>query len=206
MSQSIVDTRSSAMSVLSTPARLMVRPFRGYEELASTAAGGGKAGGRALLGGLRFLFFLGAFVSLTATGRLAPAELVSAMLSFAYAPIVHAIAVGLAARFVAPEIRPARVFALYAEGYGPWFLFMLLVAGGSLFAPSPARVLSAVAGWMILGTVGWSIVLTFACFRSGLGLSRKRAAVATSLHYLVVTGLILGYYVAAGQLLPILQR
>lgn len=191
------------MSVLSTPALLMLRPFRGYEELARAAEGEGQP--RALVGGLRLLFVLGAFVSLTATGRLVPAELVSAMFSFAYAPIVHAIAVGLAARLVAPRLRPARVFALYAEGYGPWFFFFVLVAGGALFSPSPARLLGAVGVWMLLGTVLWSAVLTFACFRSGLGLSRPRAAVATFLHYLVLTGLILGYYVAAGQLLPILR-
>ena len=192
------------MSVLSTPARLMVRPFRGYEELAGAAKGDGQP--RALVGGLRFLFVLGAFVSVTATGRLSPTELLSAMLSFAYAPVVHAIAVGLAARVVAPQVRLARVFALYAEGYGPWCFFLMLVAGGALFAPSPARLLGAVGVWMLLGTVLWSMVLTFACFRSGLGLSRQRAAVATSLHYVILTALILGYYVAAGQLLPILRR
>lgn len=165
-----------------------------------------REGRRALVGALRFLFVLGAFVSITATGRLAPGELLSAMVSFAYAPVVHAISVGLAARAVAPRLRSVRVFALYAEGYGPWCLFLLLVAGGALFAPSPARLLGAVGGWMLLGAVLWSIVLTFACFRSGLGLSRARAAAATGLHYLVLTGLVLGYYVAAGQLLPILPR
>jgi len=191
------------MSALSTPARLMLRPFRGYAELAGIEE---REGRRALLGALRFLFVLGAFVSITATGRLAPTELLSAMLSFAYAPVVHVIAVGLAARVFAPRLRPVRVFALYAEGYGPWFLFFLLIAGGSLFAPSPARLLGAAGGWLLVGTVLWSIVLTFACFRSGLALSRGRAAAATALHYFILSGLILGYYVAAGQLLPILQR
>jgi hypothetical protein len=192
------------MSVLSTPAHLMVRPFRVYAEIANAPEGDGAP--RAWVGGLRFLFVLGAFVAFTATGRLAPAELFSAMLSFSYAPIVHAVAIGLAARVVAPQLGTTRVFALYAEGYGPWFLFFLLIAGGSLFAPSPARTLTQAGGWLLLGTVLWSIVLTFACFRSGLALSRAHAAAATLLHYVVITALILGYYVAAGQLLPILPR
>jgi hypothetical protein len=128
------------------------------------------------------------------------------MLSFSYMPIVHLIAIALATRVVAPRVPSVRAVALYAEGYGPWFLFMLLVAGGSLFAPSPARVLSSVGGWMLLGTVLWSIVITFACFRSALGLSWQRSLAATSLHYVIITGLVLGYYVAAGQLLPILPR
>ncbi len=186
------------------PARLMVRPFRGYEQLASAAEG--EAQPRVIVSALRFLFILGAFVTVTATGRLVPTEIVSAMVSFAYLPLIHAIAVALAARAVAPLRSPARVFALYAEGYGPWFFFLLLVAGGSLFAPSPAGLLAATSGWLLLGAVLWSAVLTFACFRSGLGLSRARATAATALHYLVITSLILGYYVAAGQLLPILQR
>jgi hypothetical protein len=192
------------MSMLSTPARLMVRPFRVYAEIAGAAEGEGRPS--ALLGGLRFLFVFGAFVSFTATGRMTPAELVSGMLSFAYAPIIHAMAFGLAARAVAPHVPPARAFALYAEGYGPWFTFLLLVAGGSLFAPSPARLLGAVGGWMLLGTILWSVVLTFACFRSGLAVSRARATAGTSLHYLVITVIVLGYYVGAGQLLPILQE
>jgi hypothetical protein len=191
------------MSAISTPVRLMVRPFRGYADLAN-AEGDGRPG--VVLGMARFLFVFGAFVSLTATGRLAPVELVSGMISFAYVPVVHAIAVAVATRSVAREVRVTRAFALYAEGYGPWYVLMLVVAGESLFAPTPARALSATGGWMLLVALIWSGVLTFACFRSGLALSRRRAATATALHYVVVVGLILGYFLAAGQLLPIVPR
>lgn len=190
------------MFAFSTPARLMVRPFRGYAELALVEEGAGRP---TLAGGmLRFLFVFGAFVSLTATGRLAPVELVSAMISFSYVPVVHFIAVGVATRSVAREVKVTRAFALYAEGYGPWFGFLLVIAGSALFAPSPARVLAAIAPWLFLGALAWSGVLTFACFRSGLGLSRRRAGAATALHYVVIAGLVLGYYIAAGQLLPII--
>lgn len=192
------------MLALSTPARLMVRPFRGYADLAKAADGHGRP---TVVGGMaRFLFVFGAFVSLTATGRLAPVELVSAMISFAYVPVVHGIAVAIATRSVAREVPIARAFALYADGYGPWFLLLIIVAGGSLFAPAPASLLSTVSGWLILGTLVWSGVLTFACFRSGLALSRRRAATATALHYVIVAGLVLGYFLAAGQLLPIVPR
>jgi hypothetical protein len=154
----------------------------------------------------RFLFVFGAFVALTATGRLSPIELVSAMISFAYVPVVHFVAVAVATRSVAREVKATRAFALYAEGYGPWFGLLLLLAGGLLFAPSPARLLSTMTAGLVLATIAWSVVLTFACFRSGLGLSRRRAATATALHYVVVIGLIVGYYIAAGQLLPIVPR
>lgn len=192
------------MLAFSTPARLMVRPFRAYAALARAEEGHGRP---TVTGGMaRLLFVLGAFVSLTATGRLAPVELASAMISFAYVPIVHAIAVGVATRSVAREIPVARAYALYAEGYGPWFLLLLVVAAGSLFAPAPARLLTAVGGWMMLAALLWGGVLTFACFRSALGLSRRRAATATALHYVIVTGLVVGYFLAAGQLLPIVPR
>ncbi|MDB4938218.1 MAG: hypothetical protein JWP87_5190 [Labilithrix sp.] len=181
-----------------------MRPFRGYAELANADEGEGRP---SVVAGLaRFVFVFGAFVSLTATGRLAPIELVSGMVSFAYVPVVHAIAVAVATRSVAREVRVTRAFALYAEGYGPWYLLMLLVAGGSLFAPAPARLLASVGGWMLLVALLWGGVLTFACFRSGLALSRRRAATATALHYVIVAGLVLGYFLAAGQLLPILPR
>ena len=182
----------------------MVRPFRGYAELARAQEGAGRP--TVVVGMARFLFVFGSFVSLTATGRLAPNELLSGMISFAYVPVVHGIALGIATRSVAREVRLARAFALYAEGYGPWFLLMLLVAGGSLFAPAPARLLSSVSGAMLIAATAWSGVLTFACFRSGLGLSRRRAATATALHYVIVVGLVLLYFLAAGQLLPIVPR
>jgi len=192
------------MSVFSAPARLLTSPFRGYADLANAEEGDGRptvAGGM-----LRFLFVFGAFVSLTATGRLAPFELVSGIISFSYVPVLHAIAVAIALRVVAPEIRFARAFALYAEGYGPWFLFMLAIAGGSLFAPDPARLLAAAIGWMLLIALLWGALLTYACFRSGLALSRQRAAGATAVHFAVVAVLVLGFFLAAGQLLPIIPR
>lgn len=191
------------MTLLSTPAQLMVRPFRGYAELARIQ---GEGRPDALFGVLRFLFVVGAYVSLTATGRLAPNELLSGMISFAYVPIVHGLSVCAATRAVTKDVPLRRAFALYMESYGPWFLLMIAVAGGSFFAPSPARLLSATGGWLVLAAVAWSAVLTLACFRSGMALSWKRAAAATFLHYLLVVGLILSYFLAAGQLLPILRR
>jgi hypothetical protein len=190
--------------MLSTPARLMVRPFRGYAELAQSNEGHGAP--TVVVGVTRFLFVFGAFVSLTATGRLAPFELGSAMLSFGYVPVVQAVALGVATQLVAREVRIGRAVALYAEGYGPWFLLMLLVAGGSLLAPAPASLLATAGGVLMLGAIVWSGVLTFACFRSGLGLSRRKSVLATAVHHLMVTGLVLGYFLIAGQLWPILPR
>jgi hypothetical protein len=91
------------MSVFSAPARLLVSPFRGYAELANADEGDGRptvAGGM-----IRFLFVFGAFVSVTATGRFAPFELVSGIISFSYVPVLHATAV-LRSRDGALRARP----------------------------------------------------------------------------------------------------
>jgi hypothetical protein len=189
------------MSLFSTPALLMARPFRGYAEL---AAEDGEARPAVTRGMFRFLFVFGAFVALTATGRLAPMELGSAMISFAYVPVVHAAAAALALRVVAPPMPLSRALALYTESYGPWFLFVLLIAGGTIFAPEPVRLLSVAFAGLALGGIAWSGLLTYACFRSGLGLSRLRAAAALAIHHVIILGLYLLYFLAAGQLLPIL--
>lgn len=182
----------------------MLRPFRAYEELANAAEGEGRPS--LVVGMARLLFVLGAFVSLTATGRLSVFELFSGMISFAYVPIVHLVSLAVALRIVAREVSVKRAYALYAEGYGPWFLFMFLVAGGSLFLAEPARLLSLASGLLLLSTFVWGGVLTFACFRSGLALPRWRAVLAVVFHYLVVTALVLLFFLAAGQLLPIIPR
>jgi hypothetical protein len=188
------------MLPLSPVAYLMVRPFRGYERIARAE---GDDAPTVIAGVARLLFVVGAFVALGATGRLAPLEVVGGMLSFAYVPIVHAVALYAALRLFARHVSLARAYALYCEGQGPWLLLMCAAAGVCLFAPEPARLLGAVAAAMWIA-YAWGIVLTFACLRRGLGLSRLRSLGATFVFYLVVHIVVLGYFLAAGQLRPIL--
>ena len=181
----------------------MLRPFRGYEELATADEEHGRPS--VVVGMARLAFMIGAFVALTATGRLAPFELVSGMISFAYVPVVHVVAVAAAMRLVAPDVSVKRAYALYAEGYGPWFVLMLAIAGGSLFVHEPARIgITTVMQPTGYAVFAWGGLITYACFRSGLGLSRGRAALAMLVHYVVITTCVLGFFLLAGQLLPIL--
>jgi len=180
--------------------RVMVRPFRGYAEL---AAAEGQDAPSIVTGVARLLFVIGAFVSITATGRLAPAELFGGALSFSYAPVVQVLALAAALRVFAPTVRLGRAFALYLEGHGPWLLLFCIVSGACLFAPSPARLLPLFMP-AVLVVLAWGYVLTFACLRSGLGLTRARALGATALFVLLVDGLVLTYFLAAGQLRPII--
>ncbi|MDB4946567.1 MAG: hypothetical protein JWP97_6101 [Labilithrix sp.] len=182
----------------------MLRPFRTYAALARADDEHGRP--TVVVGMARLAFVTGAFVALTATGRLAPFELVSGMISFAYVPVLHFLSVAAATRLADRRIDPRRAYALYAEGYGPWFLLMLGIVGGSLFVHQPARLLSRGSSLLMLATFAWSGTLTFACFRAGLGMTRRRAALALVVHYLVVTALVLAFFLLAGQLLPILPR
>ena len=182
---------------LSAAARVLVRPFRGYEALAKDAP-------TITEGALRLLFVIGAVVAVTATGRLAPLELVVAMGSFAYVPIVQLVALSVPLRAVARQTSIKRAFALYLAGHGPAIVVLLVIAFVALLAPaeSTAAVLLRVVPLLVLAMLLWGSFMTYACFRSGLGLSRLRAGIGVALHFVVVVAVVVGYFLAMGQLGP----
>lgn len=187
----------------SIAARLLFRPFRTYTALAE----GPVEEAPTILGGVaRLLFVIGAFVAITATGRLAPFELVVAMGSYAYVPIAQLVALGFALRIVAREVPVHRAFAFHLAGHAPWFLTLLGIAAVCILAPSPAAVLFAVVPKAIPITLGWSGILTYACLRQGLGLPRLRAALATAIYATTLTSIVLGYYLSMGQLGPLFKH
>ncbi|MBX3225923.1 MAG: hypothetical protein KIT84_29895 [Labilithrix sp.] len=181
------------------PLLLMTRPFRGYRALAEEPAQASLP-----LGAGRFLLVMGAMVSVSATGRFAPAELVLAMVSFAWLPLVHAISLALVVRVFARAAPWRRALAFYLEGVGPWLLLFLFFTGTVLFAPHPERPAFLFFGPMLLGAAIWSMVLSYAMFRAGLGLARRAAAFANVTFWVTNHVLILGYFLAVGQLWPIL--
>lgn len=183
---------------LATPVRLMIRPFRVYRELARGEAPS------YLIGAARLLFSIGAFVSITATGRLAPLETLSATVAFSWLPLSHAIATAVTLRVLARNVSFARAYGLFLEGVGPWLLVFSFLSGACLFAPQPARpVFSLLFPLLVVGSV-WSVVILFALFRAALEMPRARAALATALFYVVMLGFVIGYYFAMGQLWPVL--
>lgn len=190
----------------SDEARVMVRPFRAYADLA--AAGDDRAVTTAAARALFFLFVCGAFVSLITAGRLVAFHVVSTMVFWSFIPVVQAAVFLVTLRLVVPEKpRDASSLALYFAGHGPWMLFFVLIAGACLFAPDVSRTLT----WMLqkgilpllfLGTIVWSAVLTYACFRAALALPRARAARATAVFYAAFTVVIIGYYLAMNEIQP----
>ena len=179
--------------------RLMTRPFRGYRELAEA-----EAPPSIVIGAARFLLVVGAFVAITATGRLAPFETLSAMFSFAWLPVSHVIALTVVLRTFAPTVPFRRAYGLFLESLGPWLLVFLLIAGACLFAPRPAGPVSVILGPLIVVATIWSFVLVVALFREALGITRVRTALAAITFYVVMVSVVVGYYFAAGQLWPIL--
>lgn len=188
---------------LGISARVLVRPFRTYASIRDATLDESPT----LVGGaLRLLFVIGAFVAFTATGRLAPFELVVAMGSYAYVPIAQFVALSIAVRAVTRKVPLRRAFALYLVGHGPWFLMLLGIAAACLLAPAPATVLFAVLPKAIPLTFLWSGILTFACMKRGLGFSGGRAAVCLLIYLVSLPLLVLGYFVAMGQLVPLFRH
>src|SRR5690606_17662882 len=137
-------------------------------------------------------------------GRFAPMETLLAMVSFSWIPIAQAVGVAATTRAFAPGVPFRRAYALYLESLGPWLLVFLFVSGACLFAPQPARPVFVLLGPAVVIATTWSLVLVFALFRAGLSLGRLRAALATATFFVIIHVFVLGYYLAAGQLWPIL--
>jgi hypothetical protein len=183
----------------------MAHPFARYAELASIddAEALGLARSRPLL----LLGAIGAVVSLTSAGRLVAAHVVFTMLFWAFLPALQALAMAAATRLVAREIPLGRALGLQFVGHGPWLFFLLLLAAVPLFAPNVYAAFTSllrvgVLPGALVVALGWAGVLTYACFREGLGLSRRRAAGGTAAYYLAYFGAIVGYYFLTNQLQP----
>lgn len=191
--------------IWSDDARLIRRPFLTYGELAQEEdpRPWRTALGRALL----LLLVIGAFVSITSAGRLVAFHVVGTMAFWSFLPLVQGLVFAGTASLVAPRFDVKAALALHSRGYAPWHLFLLAVSGVCLFAPDVAAALlgllrSGVLPGLLALTWATSGLLTFACFRSGMGLARGRALAATGLYYLGYVVAIVSYYLAMNQIQP----
>lgn len=190
--------------LFSDEARAMIRPRRTYSALARSD----EWDGRMLAAKVAMLeLALGGFVSLTSAGRLVAAHVAMTAIFWVFLPMWQVVAVAVALRVVAPKTTLVRALCLYFVGHGPWLAFLLVISGVCIFAPNVyAAMMSLVTTGalpaLLLVAFVWGGVLTWALFRSGLALSRLRAAAATAIFYVVFIGAIAGYYFAADQILP----
>lgn len=188
--------------MLSPAGLLLVRPFRGYSELAEQSGQDAPT----VVGGLaRLAFVVGAFVAVTATGRLVPVEHVVATGSFAWVPLVQLVALSVAVRAVARGVSLRRAFSLHLAGQGPAMVVLLVIAFGCFVLPADAtaRILLRSVPPLLLAALSWGAVLRYACFRRGLALSRARAGAATAIYTFVLVTVVVAYFLAMGQLRPL---
>jgi hypothetical protein len=193
------------MTTWSDDARVMVRPFRVYGELASAEASAGFR--RVIERALFLMFVIGAFVSWTSAGRLVAFHLASTMIFWSFIPAIQAVVFAGVLRVVAPGTGVARALVLYFTGHGPWFFLLTSIAGVCLFVPDVYAAMIWLLGHgvlpgLLLGTWIWSGLLTFACFRAGVGLSRRRGGIATALFYAGFVGAIVSYYLLMNAIQP----
>ncbi len=154
------------------------------------------------------LLTLGVFVSLTTAGRLAPAHLVGTALAWAFLPALQLAALAAALRAGGSRAPLAPAFSRYLAGHGPWFLWLLSLAGVCLVAPDAWRAFRALLSTgalplSLVATLAWGAVIQAALLSAACA-TRARAALATAVFYVTLGGSIALWYVATGSLLPVL--
>ncbi len=125
-------------------------------------------------GPLRLLLFLGAAVSLIASGTLNLRLLVDGAISFAFVPAIQLAALALVWN-IAP--RPSSGFAAVVDrffaGHTPWLVWLVVVA--AVCAVVPPRDLSPWMWPLVFGNIlpiAWSIWIDFHFFRNAAQPSR----------------------------------
>lgn len=150
---------------------------------------------------------LGLFVSISTTGRVVPAQVAGTLLAWLFAPLVQALAVLFVGAVFLKGVSRARLLDLYFAGHAPWLLVMWVASGIVVVPPNPTAIFffllaKGIAPALFVITFVWGIVLNVAMFRAGLGLSRGKTALATTLFYVLFVGQVVGYYLASDAIQP----
>ena len=185
--------------------RVMLRPERTYRRLADEVNATEDAGTPfwcAFKRPLFAAFMLGAFASLTASGRLNALLVIDGMIFWSFVPLLQALAMTCLVLVLARRRFPtARAIDLFFIGHGPLYLWFLAISGSCLFIPAQQIFLWPIqSGWIMPATLlivwGWSNLTTFGFLRGALRLSTVRAAVALLVYNLFVWGVIISYLFA----------
>jgi hypothetical protein len=155
----------------------------------------------------RLMLTLGLFVSISTTGRVVPSQVAATMVAWLFTPLLQAFSVLFVARVFGRDSSRARVLDLYFAGHGPWLVLMWIAAGIVVVPPNPTEIFFFLLGkgilpGLVLGAFVWGVVLNVAMFRSGLGLSRGKTALATALFYVLFIGQVVGYYLVNDAIQP----
>lgn len=187
---------------------MTIRPFNGYRRLAAEGPPDGRWWWLMARRPLFVLLILGTFVSFTTAGRLVPAHIVFTVLFWVFLPAYQTIAAASVARLFASSVPVSWAVDLFFVGHLPWLLLLTWVSGLCLFAPGVYDAFSALLTTGVLPGLGvlvvlWSMLLTAAWLRAGLGASWPRTLLGSLAYYGGQGGLLVGWYVATYQLQPI---
>jgi hypothetical protein len=173
----------------------MARPFRAYAELGERADEDLASPFERIV---RFLLVLGAFIAVSTAGRLVPFHVASTFVTWAFVPALQSFAVAIATHVTLGRPYIRRAIGLYFAGHGPWLVLAILVSFACILAPSPQRLIVALPFGIVIAFV-YGAVLTTATFVSGMGMGKRRGAIATLVFYLAWFFSLAVWYVAIGQ-------
>ena len=197
------------VAIWSNEVEVMFRPTRTYQRLAEEVDATG-AGTSALWSAIRrplfAAFMIGAFTSFTTSGQLNAFLILDGMLFWSFAPLLQLlIMAALVFVFARRRLPAAKAIDLFFIGHGPWFLWLLAIAGSCLFIPAKQIFLWPVmSGWLmpvsLLAVWAWSNVTTFGFLRGALNLTIARAATVLLVYGMLLLVIISSYFFAVESL------
>ena len=199
------------MAIWAAEARVLVRPFRAYGLLRASNV---DAGASDLVIALRrpfaWLLSMGAFVSLSGAGRLVFFHQLFGMAAWIFVPLLQMLWLMIALSAVSKRDRGPRSIDLFFAGEAHWFLLLFLLTGVCLFLPDAWRAFQWLFQTQILPIAVllaciWSVVVTFAFFRSGLAWTRAQSFKGLGIYYGGFASTIVCYYLLMGQLIPLIR-
>lgn len=192
--------------VASDELRVMLRPFATFRALAQR-----DSRARWWPRPLQTLLVIGAFVSATTAGRFVAWHVLFVMGAWAFLPGLQLLWLRIVGQRWGRGSSFARSAHLFFAGQGGWLLVLLLIVALVTLAPGVADAIDG-ARWIPVMGVGvlfalfHGFVVSFAFFREVWGLTRRAALAASGMYYLGLAMSIVAYYLAMGQLLPIVTR
>lgn len=189
-------------------ARLLGAPFRTYHVLARGDARSAEGGWtRVLLQVALCAAIAGTATAAAATGRISWSLALSGTACWlpliALQLITAACVILPVSRRAPPSPRLRRagfLFFLFFRGHAPWSLWVLAACAFMFTAPTLASDDIIMATGLV--PLAWTAVLVYAYFREVLGLRRRAAVIATLVHQLLTTAVIVAYVAWAVQLWP----
>ena len=196
-------------AIWSDEVEVMLRPTRTYRRLAEDVDATDVTTSRlwrAIRRPLFAAFMIGAFTSLTTSGQLNAFLILDGMLFWSFVPLLQLLIIaGLVLVFARRQLPTSKAIDLFFIGHGPWFLWLLAIAGSCLFIPVKQIFLWPVmSGWLmpisLLAVWAWSNVTTFGFLRGALNLTITKAATLLLLYATLLLGIISSYFFAVESL------